>query len=405
VKQPVLARRAANLSTAIPPAHVPSELGEDVIPFDSGFAFPQVLPDLTRHALDALTTHRDESLQYAATHGQRQLRSWIAQYMNADGCVVSPDDVLIVNGAKNGLDLICRLLLDEGDAIVVTAPMYFTAVPIFRSFGVEFIEVTQDEAGLRIDELRAALEERERAGRPPPKFIYNVTDFHNPAGLTLSLERRQALVEIATRMGIYLVEDNPYRRVRFEGESLPTLKALDREGLVFHVGTFSKLIAPGLRLGWIAARRELIARLIQLKADGGANPLMQRIVHAFCSSAEFEAHVRKVQDTYREHRDRMIAAVQRELPGATLNIPHGGYYLWVSLPELMDSQLLAREAEHSGVHVIAGPRFFAGSSTSAASSRAFAKHHLRLSYSYATVDQIDAGIQRLGRLYRAQLAA
>ena len=394
-----MARRAAKLSTVIPPPHVPVELGKDVIAFDSGFAFPEVLPDLVPLAVEALTKHRDESLQYAAGHGQRQLRTWIAGYMNADGCDLTPDDILIVNGAKNGLDLICRLLLDEGDAVVVTAPTYFTGIPIFRSFGVEFIEVTQDADGLRLDELTHAIEARKRGGLPPPKFIYTISDFHNPAGTALSRARREALVELATREGIYLVEDNPYRRVRFEGESLPTLKALDRDGMVFHVGTFSKLIAPGLRIGWIASQKELIARLIQLKADGGTNPLMQCIVYEFCSSPAFEKHAKRVQDVYRAHRDRMVEVVKRELPGVTLTIPQGGYYLWLTLPESVDGEALARDAEAVGVHIIPGTKFFAGSGSGSAGERARARNHVRLSYSYATFAQIDEGIRRLARVY------
>jgi 2-aminoadipate transaminase len=206
-------------------------------------------------------------------------------------------------------------------------------------------------------------------------------------------------VDLATREGIYLVEDNPYRRVRFEGESLPMLKALDRESMVFHVGTFSKLIAPGLRIGWIAAQKELIARLIQLKADGGTNPLMQRIVHGFCSSPAFDAHTRLVQGVYRAHRDRMVAAVKRELPGASFLLPQGGYYLWLTLPGNVDGEALARDAEALGVHIIPGTKFFAGAGPGTAAERARAKNHIRLSYSYATFEQIDEGIRRLARVY------
>jgi 2-aminoadipate transaminase len=394
-----LARRAAALKPVFPSAHVPAELDPGIIAFDSGFAFPHLLPDLTPFATKALTAHREEALQYAAGQGHTELRAWIARYMNDDGCAISPQNVLIVHGAKNGLDLICRLLLDEGDSIVVSAPMYFTAIPIFRNFGAELIAAGQSAEGLDIEALERTLETRARAGCTAPKFIYNVADFHNPSGLTMSRARREALVELATRRGIYIVEDNPYRRVRFEGQSIPTLKALDRTGnTVLHVGTFSKLIAPGLRIGWIAAQADLIARLIQLKSDGGENPLIQRIVLDFCSSPAFEAHARQVQATYREHRDRMVAAIQRELPGVTLTIPEGGYYLWVTLPPHIDGEIFAQRAEEAAVHIIAGARFFSGSDEQ---TRAQARNHVRLSYSFATPAQIDAGLSRLGTIYRA----
>jgi 2-aminoadipate transaminase len=400
--EPTLARRAAPLGTSFPTPHMPSELKADVIAFDSGFAFPGLLPDLEPYAIDALTRHREESLQYAAPQGNPRLRAWIAGYMKQDGCDLTAENILIVHGAKNGLDLICRLLLDEGDAMVVSAPTYFTALPIFRSFGAQIIEVEQDSGGLRVEEIENLLAARKRAGHPKPKFIYDVSDFHNPSGIGMPLARRQALVELAAREGIYLVEDNPYRRVRFEGESIPTLAALDSRGLVFHVGTFSKLIAPGLRMGWIAARREFIARLIQLKSDGGSNPLIQRIVLEFCGSAAFEAHALKVRHTYREHRDHMIAAVRRELPGVTFTVPEGGYYLWLMLPHPVDGDTFASRAAEASVHIIPGSKFFAGADEGL---RAQARRYVRLSYSFATLAQIDEGMHRLARIYQSQIAA
>jgi 2-aminoadipate transaminase len=182
-----LARRAAGLSTVFPAPHFPSELGEDVVAFDSGFAAPQLLPDLVPYAISALTEHREETLQYSATQGQPELRGWLTELMNRDGCTLTPENLLVVNGAKHGLELICRLLLDEGDAIVVTAPTYFTAIPIFRSFGVEFIEVEQDNDGILVDALEVTLRARAAEGAALPKLIYNVADFHNPTGATMPI--------------------------------------------------------------------------------------------------------------------------------------------------------------------------------------------------------------------------
>ena len=176
--------------------------------------------------------------------------------MAADGIAASRENVLVTNGAKHAIDLICRVLLDEGDAIVVTRPTYFTAIPIFRSYGVRFIEVGQDHDGLDVAELSRSSRIRDRDGQRAPKFIYNVPDFHNPTGVTMSLERRKALIELASERGIHIIEDSPYRSVRFEGKSLPSLKALDPYDTVFYVGTFSKLMAPGLRVGWTIAPPE-----------------------------------------------------------------------------------------------------------------------------------------------------
>lgn len=394
-----LSRRAAKLSTAFPAPHFPGELDAGVIPFDSGFAAPQLLPDLAAIAADALTRWREETLQYSPPQGQPELREWLAAMMNEDGCALGPENILIVNGAKHGLDLACRLLLDEGDAIVVTAPTYFTAIPIFRSFGAEFVEIGQDSAGMLTDALENALAARRAEGKAPPKFIYNVADFHNPSGATMPEDRRRALVELARREGIAVIEDTPYRRVRFEGGAVPTLKALDDGETVIHLGTFSKLVAPGLRIGWVAAAAPVIARLMQLKSDGGSSPLLQRIIYDFARSPAFPAHVERVRDVYRERRDAMIAAVREHLPAARFDIPEGGYYLWLTLPPEADGDAIAARAAAAGVNVIAGSKFFATPDRPYPANAPLPCNHLRLSFSYATVDQIDEGVRRLAAVY------
>lgn len=394
------ARRAAKLSTSFPAPHFPSELPADAVLFDSGFAAPQILPDLTGFAQDALTTHREEALQYAPPQGQPELRGWIAGMMNEDGCSLTADNILIVNGAKHGIDLICRLLLDESDAVVVTAPTYFTAIPILRSFGAEFIEVGHDDDGILVGQLDEALARRRAEGLALPKFIYNVADFHNPTGATMTAARRQALIDLATRDGIPIIEDTPYRAVRFEGETVPSLKALDPGNLVLHVGTFSKLVAPGLRIGWIAAEPALIARLMQLKSDGGSSPLVQRIIYEFGRSPAFAEHVKIVQDVYRERRDRMIAAVAAHLPGVSLGVPEGGYYVWLTLPTQIDGDRMAAGAAELGVNLIPGSKFFAGSGGFPGNAGP-PRNHIRLSYSYATPAQIDEGVARLATVYKS----
>ena len=394
------ARRAASLSTNFPAPHFPSELGPDVIPFDSGFAAPQILPDLTRFADLALTVYREETLQYSATQGQPELRSWLAQEMNADGCALGPSNILVTNGAKHGLELVCRMLLDEGDAVIVTAPTYFTAIPIFRSFGVEFIEADQDEDGLCVDALADQLAARRAAGLPAPKLVYNVADFHNPTGATMSEKRRRALLHLAEAEGMAVVEDTPYRRVRFEGDPVPMLKALDRNGIVIHLGTFSKLVAPGLRIGWVAADAPLIARMIQLKSDGGSSPLMQRILFEFGRSPDYGAHVERARSLYRERRDAMVTAVRRELPEAAIQVPNGGYYVWLTFPVGTDGNRLAARAAELGVNLIAGSTFFA-SRGDPSGDRKVPLNHLRLSFSYATPEQIDEGVARLARAFGA----
>jgi len=389
--QPVsFARRAAHLSPTLPPAASP-----DTIAFDSGHAFPALLPDLTTEGATALTQYRSDSLQYAPRAGLPELRAWIADYMRADGATVRSENVLVTNGAKHALELVCRLLLDEGDGVVVTAPTYFSAIPILRSYGAVFVEVPQDRAGLDVDVLASILDRLAREGRPVPKFIYDVPDYHNPTGVTLSYERRVALLELAARHQIAVVEDSPYRRVRFEGNLIPSLKALERPdaGTVIHLGTFSKLMAPGLRVGWVAAPASLVARMAQLKTDAGSCPLTQRIVVEFCSAGRLDAHVERVQDRYRSNRDHMVAALERELPETSFEIPHGGYYIWLRCPAGVDGEVLATRAGEAGVAVTAGRRFFA------TSDARHPRNYVRLAYSHATHDEIDEGVRRLAKAF------
>lgn len=391
-----LAKRAGRLAPSVPAS------GHDgVIAFESGHAFPAILPDMVEAARIALTTYRAETLQYAPRLGLTELREWIVDHMNADGACVCVDEVMVVNGAKNGLDLACRLLLDDGDSLVVTAPTYFTAIPIFRSFGAEFIEIGQDEEGMDVDELSGVLRRLKNEGRKLPKFIYNVPDFHNPVGVTMTSRRREALVELAASNGILIIEDSPYRKVRFEGQDEPPVKAFDSSNVVMLLGTFSKLLAPGLRIGWVAGARELIARMVQLKSDGGTCPLTQRMIVEFCKAGHLSAHIEQVQKTYRIHRDRMVAALRQHLPEAETVIPQGGYYLWVRMPATVNSDELARRAGMQKVLLLPGSKCFAGGGKAYPENQGSPRNYVRLAYSHADPDEIDNGIARIAETYRS----
>lgn len=384
------ARRAARLAP-----HMPAPAARQAIAFESGHAFPAVLPDLTRESATALSRYRTETLQYAPRAGLPELRHWIADYLAADGARVSADDVLVTNGAKHALELVCRALVDDGDAVVVTKPTYYSGIPIIRSFGAEFVEIGQDQDGLDVEELAALLARWHAERRALPKFVYNVSDYHNPTGLTMSLERRRALIALGHRYHMPIVEDSPYRTIRFEGDVVPAVKALDREGVVIHLGTFSKLLAPGLRVGWAVGAAELIARMAQLKSDAGTCPLTQRVILEFVTADRLAEHTRRVQDTYRAHRDRMVAALRRELPEVRFELPHGGYYLWLTLPTAVDGDALAERAETAGVLILPGSRCFARADAGAT------RHHARLAFSHATLDEIDEGVRRLATAYRS----
>ena len=360
-----------------------------------------MLPDMTEAAEIALTRYRSETLQYAPPMGLPALREWLCGYLLEEGVSASPDEVIVINGAKHGLDLVCRALLDEGDSVVVTAPTYFTGIPILRGHGAEFIEVAQDAEGLDVAELRVALGELEQEGRPLPKFIYNVPDFHNPTGITMTRRRREEVVELAATHGIFFVEDSPYRRIRFEGGDEPTLKSLDHEGWVISLGSFAKLLAPGLRVGWVVASSDMVARLAQLKSDGGSCPLTQRMVLEFCGAGHFATHNERARTTYREHRDQMVAAINRCFPGLSLTVPQGGYYLWLPLPAGVSGDELTSAAAREGVFLHAGSEFYANPNRSFPDNYWPPASHVRLAYSFASLEQIDEGVTRMARAYES----
>ena len=375
------AARAARVGPAGPGHH-----GPGMILFGSGDAYPESLPDVSEFAGRAALKYRTETLQYAPRPGLPELREWIAGYLGGEGIRVAADNILVCNGAKQGIELACKLFLDPGDAIVVTRPTYQSALGVFRGWEAEFVEIGMDADGMLVDELAATLADRTRHGRPAPKLVYDVPEFHNPTGVTLSRARRVALIEIAARYGMLILEDDPYRKIRFAGEAVPPIQALDQQAGVIGLGTFAKLVAPGLRLGWVIATTDIVGRMAALKADGGTCPFTQRMLIEYCRAGRLEPDIRDRVRTYRAHRDVMAQAVREHLPRASFELPRGGYYLWLGLPEGVDGDRLATLAEAEGVQVLSASQFHATSGP---------RHHVRLAYSYASPSEIVEGVRRL----------
>lgn len=371
------------------------------IAFDSGHACTDLLPDLSSAGEIALTKYRAETLQYSGRAGVMDLREYVASYMNEDGARLAPEDIMIVNGAKQGLDLICRLLVEPGDSIIVTAPTYFTGIALFRNFKINFIEVGQDENGIDTDEMEEKLTSLRRNDRKLPKFVYNVPDFHNPTGITMSRQRREALLAVARRHGLFVVEDSPYKKIRFRGSEDASLKAIDDQNTVFGVGTFSKLVAPGLRVGWVATSRSNISRMMQLKSDGGTCPLTQRMIVEFCRSGALTTHIKKVRETYAVKCRRMADALRREMPAASFVEPDGGYYIWLTLPSHVDGDAFASRANESGVVVLPGSLFFAKPARDNPSSGGERLNTARLAFSHASLREIDEGVAKLAAVLRS----
>jgi 2-aminoadipate transaminase len=342
-------------------AHVepagPGHGGPGMIQFGSGDAYPESLPDMAEYAQMAARRYRTETLQYAPRAGLPDLREWIAGYLAGEGLRVAAESILVCNGAKQGIELTCKLFLDPGDAIVVTRPTYQSALGVFRGWEPEFLEVGMDADGMLVDELAATLAARARRGRPAPMLV---------------------------------AEDDPYRKIRFVGEAVPPIQALDRDDCVVGLGTFAKLVAPGLRLGWVIAAPDIIGRMAAMKADGGTCPFTQRMLLEYCRAGRLEPDIDHRVRTYRAHRDVMAQAVREHLPQASFTVPDGGYYLWLRLPEGVDSDRLAALAEAQGVQVLPASHFHATPGP---------RDHVRLAYSYASPSEIVDGVRRLASAF------
>ncbi|MGH2967856.1 MAG: PLP-dependent aminotransferase family protein [Solirubrobacteraceae bacterium] len=337
------------------------------------------------------------ALQYGPTEGLDEVKPAIAQVMGAEGMEVEPGDLLVTTGGQQVIDLVCRTLIDPGDVVIAEAPTYPGAVPVFVSYEADVVQIEMDADGMRIDVLEAELDRLDAEGRVP-KFIYTVPSFQNPAGVTLSLERRRRLVEIARRRELLVLEDNPYGMLRYEGEPLPTLYSLDGGEYVIYLGTFSKILSPGLRLGWTAAPRPVLDKLNLGKgaADLCSSPLSQLFVRTYFAERDWLAYVRKLSGVYRRRRDIMLEALAEHFPPeATWTRPQGGLFIWATLPDFIDTtDLLARALRDHVAFVPGRAAYLDGRGGS----------ELRLNFSGVGDDAIREGIRRIGKVVREQVA-
>jgi 2-aminoadipate transaminase len=380
------AARAANLNTAV---HVAPHASQ--ISLGGGYAFPEMLPDISKAAAEIARKYRTSTLQYGPLKGLPELRDEIVRFVADDGVSATRDNILVLNGAKNGLDLALRLFVEKGDGIVVSKPNYATALHIFRNHEASFIEIDMDEEGMRTDLLENTLQEMQTNGATLPKLLYIVPDFHNPTGITLSLHRRRRLVELAEEYNFVILEDEPYRRIKFTGDSIAPIQAFDTNGRVIGLGTFSKIFAPGIRVGWANASVDIINRMAAMKSDGGCSPFAQQIVTEMLKTGEIARHTKELSVELERHRDAMVDALAKYLPEAKFSVSRGGYYLWVELPQGLDCDVLAAEAEASGVTIFSGRPYFADRKPG---------NFIRLAYSNSTPTQIDQGIKILSEVIR-----
>ena len=363
------------------------------------------LPDTSTFSPDLLAslmrTVADEScaraLQYGPTEGAEEVKAAIAEVMAEEGMRVDPEDLLVTAGGQQVIDLVCRALLDPGDVVIAEGPTYPGAVPSFGAFQADVRQVPMDEDGMRIDALERLLAGLDAEGRRP-KFIYTIPSFQNPGGVTMSLERRRRLVEIAREREILILEDNPYGLLRYEGEPQPTLRSLDGGDYVIYLGTFSKILSPGLRLGWASAPRPVLDKLNLGKqgADLCSSSFSQAFVAAYFARHDWRAYLGELVELYRRRRDTMLEALAEHLPHeATWTRPRGGLFIWVTLPDYLDTtDLLARALREQVAFVPGRAAYLDGRGGS----------EMRLNFSGVGEDDIREGVRRIGEVVREQVA-
>jgi 2-aminoadipate transaminase len=373
----------------------------EVISFAGGLPAPEVFPikEFKAACIKTLDEQGPQSLQYGTTDGYLPLREMIARHTARYGIEVTANNILITSGSQQALDLLGKIFINPGDRVLVESPTYVGALQAWNAYGAEFIPVPYDENGMITDEL----EDKLRIG---PKFIYVLPNFQNPTGGTLSFERRLKLIELAERYGVPIIEDDPYGQLRFEGEHLPALNVLDSQtrsqnecysGNVIYLSTFSKTLAPGLRLAWVIAPPEVINKLVLAKqgADLHTSTFNQIVAFEVAHGGFLDRHVKFIREVYRKRRDVMLETLQEHMPeGVRWTHPQGGLFLWATLPEHIDSKDLLMDAIQKKVAFVPGESFFPQNGR---------KNHMRLNFSYSVPEKINEGISVLGTVIKDYL--
>lgn len=361
-----------------------------------GFPFPGSFPadDLRAAAEAVLAESPENALQYVGGPDAESLVEAVLDRAEARGIDADEDGVTITNGGTHALDAVCAALLEPGDAVAVGAPTFMGAIHVFENYGVDLLGVGVDDDGLDVDALEAELRARREAGRPTPKLVYVVPNFQNPTGVTLSGERRERLVALAAEFDFLVLEDDAYGALRYDGDPLPPLAAVDDAGRVLRVGTFSKTVAPGVRTGWLLGDPELVEAVDRM-SPGGSGTFVRSVLGRYCAEGYLEANVEELRDAYRDRRDLLLDALAEHLPpGTEYSEPDGGFFVWVRLPGGIDAEAMLPAAAEKGVVYLPGEMFYPDSG---------GEDCLRISFSHAPPEEMERGIAALGRATRAAM--
>jgi len=360
------------------------------------------MPDLTQLPLDTVgaaladlvRTRGAVAMQYGSGQGDVTLRERILDVMAPQQVNAHPDDIVVTTGSQQALDLVTRIFIDPGDVVIAEAPSYVGALGVFRSYQAEVVHVPMDAHGLIPEALESCLERLRATGRRA-KLLYTVPNYHNPAGVTLSAERRPRIIEIAQKYGVLVLEDDPYGLLGFDGDPLPALRSYTADGVIY-LGSFSKTFAPGFRVGWAVAPHAVREKLVLASESAILCPssFSQLAIATYLETHDWKHQIGLFRDLYMARRDATVEALAERLPRSTWNIPSGGFYVWVGLPDGLDAKAMLPRAVTERVAYVPGTAFFADGQ---------GRTHLRLSYCYPTPERIREGVRRLASVIDEEL--
>ena len=362
--------------------------GPDSISFSAGNPSPLTFPasKMAEFAADIFRDDYATALQYGITEGYAPLRQAVEERYRKHAIGSENDELIITSGAQQAIDLSIKVLVNEGDTILCESPSFIGALNCFRSYNTRLVGIPVDKDGMDIDALEYAL-----VNEPNVRIIYTIPTFHNPCGSTMSLERRTRLIELAQKYDVYIIEDSPYFELRYSGEDLPTLKSMDTGGRVIFAGSFSKVIAPGIRIGYVSAHRDIIARMTIAKqvSDVHTNLFFQILVERYLSNGLLDDHIRECCDLYKQKRDRMLSAMEKHMSDkVSWNSPGGGLFIWAELPDGYDGQTLCNLLRERQIICVPGNTFNVDKMQTSCG--------FRLKFSLPSDEQIDRGIATFG---------
>lgn len=369
---------------------------EDVISFAGGLPAPELFPIKEINEINQIVLKEagTKALQYTTTEGYAPLREWISKRMNERlGTSFDKDNILITHGSQQGLDLSGKVFLDEGDIVLCESPTYLAAISAFKAYGCSFIEIPTDRYGMNMDVLEDVLRKTKNI-----KLIYVIPTFQNPTGKTWNLERRKRLAELSAQYSVAVVEDNPYGELRFEGESLPSVKAFDKVGNILCTGSFSKIFCPGFRIGWIAGDKEIIRKYVLIKqgTDLQCNTIAQMTIAEYLKRYDIDKHIKKIVEVYRKRRDIAVRSIECYFPkNIKFTHPEGGLFTWIELPEGVSARNILEKCLEKKIAFVPGGSFFPNENK---------ENTFRINYSNMPEDRIEKGLQILGEVIKEYIS-